>query len=230
MSLILFILSVAPSLFLLNYIRKLNNYSETPRSLIIKLLISGALIIIPTAILEIVIDASLFSIIDNSDVYLFCLSFVGVALVEESLKFIVLHQILEKNDKHLKTIYDGIIYSVSVAMGFAILETLIYVFIYYEGSLSTAFLRAVTPGHFCFSIFMGFYFSQAKRYEKYNRAKYVSNLMKSILIPTLIHGLYDYCLFNGSDLFLILFVVLLVDLYTSTYRTIKKKADEIFFI
>lgn len=230
MTILLFALSVLPSLVLLMYTRKQNNYSYHPTSFIGKLLFFGAIIVIPVYVFEVVVDAALFSIASNYELYVFISSFFGVALIEEFFKFVILFEMTKKYDKYLKTLYDGIIYSVSVAMGFAILEDLVYVFIYYEGSISTALLRAATPGHFCFSIFMGLLFSEAKRYEMHDTKKYNRNLMLSLFVPTVIHGLYDYCLMNGSPLFIALFIVLIICLYIFTYRTIKNKSKEILFI
>lgn len=230
MNIILFALSIIPSLLLLFYIKKQSNYSTHPRPLIIKYLCFGALSIIPVYVFEVVLDAALISIINNMGLYLFTSNFIGVALIEEFFKLLVLYEITNRNDKYFKTIYDGIIYSVSVASGFAIVEDLLYVFIYYGGSFETAMLRAVTPGHFCFSIFMGLLFSEAKKYENYNRKKYGRNIMLSLFVPTIIHGLYDYCLTNENTLFTLIFVVLLICLYIFTYKIVKKKSKEIYFI
>lgn len=230
MSIILFALSIVPSLLLLFYIKKQSNYSTHPHSLIIKYLCFGALSIIPVYVFEVVLDAAIISIINNMDLYLFTSNFIGVALIEEFFKLLVLYEITNKNDKYFKTIYDGIIYSVSVALGFAIVEDLLYVFIYYGGSFETAILRAATPSHFCFSIFMGLLFSEAKKHEHYNRKKYSRNITLSLFVPTIIHGLYDYCLMNGNSLFISIFIILLIFLYVFTYKTIKKKSNEIYFI
>ena len=58
--------------------------------------------------------------------------------------------------------FDGVVYAVFVALGFALWENISYVLMY---GLSTALVRAVTavPGHACFGVFMGVWYGLAKR-------------------------------------------------------------------
>ena len=230
MTLLLFALTIIPSALLLIYIKKKNNYTSQPTSLIIKLIILGMLTCLPAYVFETVLDYAFLSILDSLTIYNFLSSFVTCGFIEEILKFLVLYYLTDKYNQYYRTVYDGIIYSVCVALGFAVLEDILYIFIYYGGDLAVALLRAVTPGHFCFSIFMGMFLSEAKKYENFDEYKHHKYMVLSILIPALIHGLYDYCLFNGSPLFIVFFILLLISLYVFVYKTIKKISNEIFFI
>lgn len=230
MNIILFSLTVLPSIGLLIYARNKDNYSSIPVPIITKAIIFGSIMVLPAFILETVFSYSCSFVFYNSTVYTLINSFFGAGLIEETVKFVVLHCIATKYDKYFKTTYDGIIFSICSAIGFAILEDIIYVFIYYGGDLSTAIARAVTPGHFCFSIFMGILYSEAKKYERYNDTKYDHLLILSIIIPATIHGLYDFCLFMNNIVYLLIFLFLLIFLYTYAFKQIKRKSKEIFFI
>lgn len=229
MNILLLILAIFPSIGLLLYAKNKSNYTTQPISLLVKYLLFGSLTIIPIYILETVFDVACLRIIDTYEVYAFVNAFFCAGAIEELFKLTVLYVLTIKYDKYFKALYDGIIYSICVALGYSILEDLLYIFIYYGGDLSTALLRAVTPGHFCFSIFMGILFSEAKKYEKSNKKQFHKYIGLSFAVPMLIHGLYDYCIGMGGS-FLLVFVVLLIFLYVYAFRNIKNKSKDIYFI
>ena len=37
-----------------------------------------------------------------------------------------------------------------------------------------------------------------------------NNILKSIFVPILIHGIYDFCCFSGLDILMIVFVVFII--------------------
>ena len=116
-------------------------------------------------------------------------AFLEAGIPEELCKFLVLYWLIWKApefDEH----FDGIVYATFVSMGFACLENILYVFQYGAG---TGIMRAVTavPGHFFFAVVMGYYFSKAK-FDVTNRK---SNMIKCIIYPMIVHGIYDMILF-----------------------------------
>ena len=229
MTLLLFALAIIPSALLLIYIKKKNNYTSQPTSLIIKLVVLGMFACLPAYVFETVLDYAFLSILDNLAVYNFLSSFVTYGFIEEILKFLVLFYLTDKYNQYYRTVYDGIIYSVCVALGFAVLEDILYIFIYYGGDLTVALLRAVTPGHFCFSIFMGMFLSEAKKYENFDEYKHNKYRILSVLVPVLIHGMYDYCIIVGGY-FIFIFGALLISLYIVVFKVIKRNAENIYFI
>ena len=94
-------------------------------------------------------------------------AFFGAAIPEEIAKFIMLWLLLRKNP-YFDEKMDGIVYAVCVSLGFAALENIMYLFSDEEAYLSVGIARAIfaVPGHFCFGILMGYYYSLAKFYPK----------------------------------------------------------------
>ena len=113
-----------------------------------------------------------------------------------------------------------IVYSVFVALGFACIENIFYVF---EHGFAVGVFRALfaVPGHACDGVFMGYYLSLAKLYSD-DLVKSKHNLRLSLIVPVLLHGFYDYCLFSENMLFILGFFVFIIILYIFTVKRIKK--------
>lgn len=152
----------------------------------------------------------------------FLYAFVGVALVEEFCKWLMVY-FGGYNHREFDEIYDILVYSIFVSLGFAFFENLLYVF--NSGSLSIAILRAVSaiPGHACDAVFMGYYLSMAKQCRVLKKSdKEKSFLVKSVLIPAILHGIYDFCLMSGRILFVLVFLVFVVYLYVVSIKKLNK--------
>lgn len=146
--------------------------------------------------------------------------FIRVALLEEFFKWIFLFRVsfLSKN---FDQVYDMIVYSVFVSLGFACVENIFYVLDY---GASTALYRAIftIPAHFCEGVFMGYYLIISKAYYNCrNNKKMAFNTVLSILIPVLLHGFYDYCLFSHKLVLIVMFVLFIIYLYIDTFSKIK---------
>lgn len=249
--------ALIPGILLLIYIYKKDRVEKEPLGLLLLLLFLGAAIGFPAGEIEgflsehviekifinygELVDGTLvlprityhiYSIIDN---------FIGIALIEEGLKWLVLFFVTRKN-KHFNSMFDGIVYSVFVSLGFAILENVLYSFSY---GFETALLRAVTavPGHMFFSFFMGFFYSQwlsATGAEKLE-LHYISRglipsskkaffpgriLAKSLIFPVLIHGFYDYCCTVQEAWAMPLFWIFLGGLYIYCFLRIRVLSKE----
>lgn len=152
----------------------------------------------------------------------FLYAFFGVALVEEFCKWLMVY-FGGYNHREFDEVYDILVYSIFVSLGFAFYENLMYVFS--SGSLSIAILRAVSaiPGHACDAVFMGYYLSMAKQcrvLKKFDKEK--SFLVKSLFIPAILHGIYDFCLMSGRMLFVSVFLVFVVYLYVVSIKKLNK--------
>ena len=146
---------------------------------------------------------------ENLAIEMFC----NVALVEESVKLAVLMLFIWKH-ADFDDSFDAIVYSVTVSLGFAAVENIMYVI---RGGLSVAIIRALfsIPGHASFAILMGVFFAKAKRHFHYGRRQQqYLNLFFALLTAVLTHGTYDYLAVSstGSDriaVWLLAFVVVL---------------------
>lgn len=119
-------------------------------------------------------------------------AFFGAAIPEEIAKLFMLWLFLRKN-RYFDEKMDGIVYAVCVSLGFAALENIMYLFSNVETFLSVGIARAIfaVPGHFCFGILMGYYYSFAKFYPKTPE----KNKVLILVAPIIVHGLYDSILF-----------------------------------
>lgn len=119
-------------------------------------------------------------------------AFFGAAIPEEIAKFFMLWLLLRKNP-YFDEKMDGIVYAVCVSLGFAALENIMYLFTNAESYVSVGIARAIfaVPGHFCFGILMGYYYSLAKFYPKTPK----KNKVLILVAPIIVHGLYDSILF-----------------------------------
>ena len=195
-----------------------------------KLLISLFLLGIASCFLVLLISDALGAVIPlmrgdykkMSPVEILLYAFFGVALIEEVCKWIMVY-FKGYNNKEFDEVYDIIVYAVCVSLGFAFFENIIYI-ISAESAIETAILRGLSavPGHACDAIFMGYYLSLAKQYQYKkdydNEKKYIA---LSIIIPTILHGIYDYCLMSGLLVLVFVFLVFIVYLYTISIRKLK---------
>jgi RsiW-degrading membrane proteinase PrsW (M82 family) len=123
------------------------------------------------------------------------LSFFGAAIPEELAKLFILWLILRNNwcfDEKM----DGIVYAVCVSLGFAAVENVLYLFTNFDNFVSVGLGRALfaVPGHFCFGVIMGYYYSLAKFYPDGPK----KNKSLVIIAPIVVHGIYDSILFVSN--------------------------------
>ena len=196
MSNILLVAALFPVAVLCYFIYKKDMHKE-PKSLLGKLFGFGCLIVIPILIVELLLG-NFFSTSKVYDFFtLFLNTFISIGIVEEGFKWIVVKKVGYDNQE-FDEIYDIIVYSVFVSLGFACIENIIYVF---HNGIVTAILRALTavPGHTCFAVIMGYFLSKSKVNDiNKNGNGFMRNLLLSLFIPTLIHTFYDAILLYAS--------------------------------
>ena len=116
-------------------------------------------------------------------------SFLSAAWSEELLKFVILYFIVLRRNEFNEPM-DGIVYGVTVSLGFATFENYDYVFRWAEEWGIDPYQMAIwrsysaVPMHGLMGCIMGFYFGM---YAFTAKIKY---LILCLLIPFIIHGLY----------------------------------------
>ena len=196
---ILLFAAVVPAIFLLIKVYQLDRMEREPLDLIIHLVVYG---MVATALAALIED-----VLMNQATSKFIAYFGVVGCTEEGLKYLFVNRGTWKS-REFNCMFDGIVYCISVSLGFALMENILYVFNY---GLNVAFVRALTaiPGHACFGIFMGVWYGMAKKAE--GRAQYAQATLYRILaflVPVLIHGTYDY-LATSDNYWFFLFIILL---------------------
>ena len=221
MKIILFILAVIPVLILSLYIYN-KDVEKEPKVLLFKLfgcgMISSLFVFFTSYLLLEFFDD--FRINLNSVDYIkyFIYSFMLVSFLEEGCKWFST-RFVGYNNKYFDEAYDIIVYASFVALGFAFVENLMYVFSY---GISAAILRALisVPGHLSFGIMMGYYMLLAKLSKtKKNYRKY---MFCSFFFPLLIHGSYDFLLLLKNTYILVILLTLLFLFYIFSYFKIKR--------
>lgn len=189
-----FVMAVLPVVLLCFFVYYRDPNKE-PIKLLLKIFFIGVLTAFPVIFVEGILSIFFSTDMDKvgSFILLFINVFVGVAIVEEFFKWLVVKS-FGYNNRDFDEIYDIIVYSVFSSLGFACIENVFYVMSLGIGvSISRAFLSI--PGHMCFGVLMGYFFAKAKLASVSNENLCKKNLALSILIPSLFHTIYDAVLF-----------------------------------
>ena len=192
--LVLIIAALFPAILLWVYIWKQDAQRE-PTNWLIKAVMYGIAIAFPVSLLEFAINSTFFGINGGPTSLLGTTfdAFFVAAIPEESFKLLALWLILRKNpfyDEH----FDGIVYAVSIGLGFAAIENVLYLFDNIENWRSVAITRALlaVPGHYAFAVLMGYYYSLHHFVDHSRRAAVLI-----LFMPVLAHGIYDALALSG---------------------------------
>lgn len=213
-------LAIIPGLLIIIYVYRKDKVEKEPPGLIARIILLGVLSCVIAGYLERFESQFLPQYPKGSLEYALTTAFCLAAFVEEIVKFLAM-KIGSWNYSGFNYRFDGIVYGVSSAVGFAIYENLLYVGTY---GLQTAIVRAFTaiPLHAFCGVFMGVFYSYSKKAsilgKKGASAGYT---LLALIVPMLIHGTYDTFAFLGNNgtMQLLIFVVIL---YAAAITTIKR--------
>ena len=224
-SLILLLLAILPTVLIGIYVYKNDKHKE-PISILLLLFILGIIsaltVIFLSYLLELIIPTFTKSIYQMNIIELVLKTFIEVALIEEICKWVIVYFIGYKNKEFDET-YDVIIYAIFVGLGFATFENISYIFDH--NAINVAIQRGIfsVPGHVSYAIFMSYYLCLAKISSlKGNKSKEKINILKSILVPTLLHGVYDFCLFTEKNIYIIVFFAFSVILFLMAFQQLRQ--------
>ena len=219
------LITILPSVIILGYFIYSDKFKE-PANLILTVFFLGFLICLPAGILNSFMYEQFNTGTDLSE-KLYS-SFLAPAWTEEILKFIILYTIVLRRHEFNEPM-DGIVYGVTVSLGFATYENYDYVFRLAElwdiDPQQMAIWRSYSavPMHGLNGVIMGFYFGM---YSFSANKKY---LIFALLFPYLIHGFYN---FVGSPYhyFIVVGILVFALILHSNLKMIqseKKKEQEI---
>lgn len=224
--LILFALALLPVL-VLGYYTYYQDSDKEPKRLLIKLFLGGLLSAFLTVTLSLLIRSIFPYFNDEVSTFgglkLLIYTFGLVAFVEEISKFLIVY-LFSFHNREYDQLYDMIVYSVFVSLGFAWIENLLYV---YDGGISLAISRLLfsVPTHASVAVFMGYYLSLSKLSEVHKKAflqkKY---LLYSIAIPTLLHGCYDFLAYSSNYLLVMTFFIFTCYLFVKANKRLHQMA------
>ncbi len=136
-------------------------------------------------------------------------AFIGVGLIEILIKWLLLFFSTYKNS-HFDYLFDGIVYSVFISLGFAGVENLRFAWVNGWDTLALRLISSL-PCHLIVGIIMGYYYTLWNAYKKamYTEEYFVSQgiisegriayptikIVQSVLIPWIVVSL---CILAGS--------------------------------
>ncbi|MFZ3578184.1 glutamic-type intramembrane protease PrsW [Virgibacillus sp. DJP39] len=199
---------VAPALALMSFFYLKDRFTE-PLHLIVRNFIYGAILVFPIMFMQYALQSEG---IGNGDIIQ---SFFVIALMEEFFKWFVFIYIIYHHtafDAH----YDGIVYAVAISLGFATVENFLFLL---SNGIEYAFSRALFPvsSHALFGVIMGFYFGKAKIEIKKKKA----NISLALVVPFLLHGVYNFILIKVTSDWLLLLIPFMIFLWAVALRRVK---------
>jgi len=189
----LFIIATIPALSIAYAVYLSDRYDREPLSLLFKTFIFGALIVIPTVIVErLLITFQIFPGVLGAAYT----AFIVAGFTEEYFKRSVVLRLIY-NNRNFDEKLDGIVYAVFSALGFATVENIIYVVFRFSYNPHIGLYRGIlsVPAHAIFAVTMGYYLSLAKFSKDQIQEK--QYLRKSLYMPMLLHGFFNFILMSN---------------------------------
>ncbi len=184
---------IAPGLALLSYFYLKDEYDSEPISVVFKAFIYGALLVFPLMFIQYVLEAE--HVVHSNVIH----AFFSISLLEEFFKWFIMFYTVYQHTEFDEP-YDGIVYGAAVSLGFATVENILYLL---SNGLGYAIGRALLPvsSHALFGVIMGYYFGKGK-FSLVSNKKW---LVYSLLLPFLLHGIYDYILISIENWLVFIF-------------------------
>ena len=226
MFILMIIAAVLPAILLLLYVYSMDKIEPEPLPLVFTLLMLGVLAAVISVFLEEIGDGIIRHLAsDQTPLVITVLTFLMVGAIEEGSKYLMLFLKTWKN-RHFNYKFNGIVYAVSVSLGFAIFENISYIFRY---GIMIAGSRAVlaVPAHVGFSVVMGIMYSYCKFYR--NRGRTQTGRMigwLGWLFPIGLHGLYDTLATLRGTVPTILYIVFVVAMYVIMFFLIRRESKK----
>ena len=157
---------------------------------------------------------------------------ISAALIEEGFKFCILAFVTKKFNV-IKNLYDGVLCSAFVSLGFAVYENILFTL---KKGVAVGFLRAFTsiPGHLFYAVMMGYLFSMyiVKRRAEAEEKRLVNSgminrgneliscrkeLVLSLFVPISFHAIFNfgsYTVYGAGILIYFLITILFKYIYS----------------
>lgn len=218
MELRLFIIATTPAIAIIFGIYLSDKYDREPLKVLLLTYLLGALTVIPIIIVEEILLS--FNIFGGTLSNLYT-AFIVAGFTEEFFKREVILRIPYKT-KYFNEKLDGIVYGVFSSMGFATVENIVYVVYRYANNPHVGLYRGIfsVPAHAVFGITMGYYLSLAKFDTDRIRAR--KNMRRSLYMPILLHGTFNFILMTNIPQLSILFIPYVIYIWWINQRKLSK--------
>ena len=226
-SILIYGLCIVPIVLILLYVYISDKIEKEPILLLTLLFASGIISCVLSFYLQTflknIIPFLKISYCDMNILQILFKSLITIAFIEESFKWLFNYAITNKN-KNFNHIYDPIVYSTFVSLGFAALENFIYISTYFSQGLKIVILRGIIsiPCHAVFGILMGYFIGKSKKAKlDKNQKDSKKYLLFSLLIPIVMHFIYDLCLVKSNNATFIMFIIFIITNYVSAFKIVK---------
>ena len=222
MNLILIVAAVLPAWFLLRAVYRADRLEKEPMKLLLSLVVLGIISTTLAATAEQLGSYVLSRLLPEDSLLAQAMMYFGiVAFSEEGFKYLLLKNRTWRSP-HFNCQFDAVVYAVFVSLGFALWENIGYVMAYGLGAAGARALTAV-PGHACFGVFMGTWYGIAKRCDLSGFEEESARARRSaLLIPALLHGLYDFIASMQVEYLGLVFVVFVAGLFIVSLRLVRR--------
>ncbi|OHA64086.1 MAG: hypothetical protein A2842_02155 [Candidatus Wildermuthbacteria bacterium RIFCSPHIGHO2_01_FULL_48_25] len=207
------VFGLAPSIAWLTFYLRKDSHPE-PNRMILKVFFWGMVATIPALFIEIGLRLGLVLLPFSENLLLILYIFIGIALVEEVLKFLVVRWQVFKNSAMDEPV-DLMLYMIISALGFAAMENILVLLglgsvapvsniaaLAFFRFLGATFLHALASGLFG-------YFLALREFSKKNRGL---TLFSGLTLATLLHGFFNFTIMRaeGSERFLMPLVLFII--------------------
>ena len=214
---IIILASVLPPIIFIGAVDRFDHDKKEPRKVLLRLFAAGVVMPLAALVLELAL-VPLSRMIPNP-LSIPAEAFLGIALPEEGVKLMALFLIIRRR-REFDEVLDGAVYGITVAMGFALLENIIYVM----GSgtpMAAALLRGITavPLHAAAGGFMGLALAR-------DRIESKGSISLALLTAVIIHGIYDLILLHPVLPDILIFAVLIAGWWVLIIRMKQARRDD----
>ncbi|MDR6998571.1 glutamic-type intramembrane protease PrsW [Neobacillus niacini] len=184
---------IAPGLALLSYFYLKDEYETEPVPVVLRTFLYGALLVFPIMFIQHVFETEHLIKSEVMD------AFLSSSLLEEFFKWFILFYAIYSHVEFDEP-FDGIVYGAAASLGFATVENIFYLV---ANGIEHAVTRALLPvsSHALFGVIMGFYIGKAK----FTDGLKMKWIILSLLLPFILHGVYDYILITQENWIYIIF-------------------------
>jgi RsiW-degrading membrane proteinase PrsW (M82 family) len=186
-----------------------DRFDREPLYLLGKVFLFGALSVIPIFFVEkLLMSLNIFGGLPGAAFT----AFIVAGLTEEFFKRAVVLKVVYRHPAFDEKL-DGIIYAVFAALGFAMVENVMYVAVSFSANEYVGIARGLfsVPTHALLAVTMGYYLSLAK--FSYNGNIERSYLRKSLTVPVILHGIFDFILMADIPILFVLFIPYVIYLW-----------------
>lgn len=206
------LLVITPPIILGIIFIKVDIFREPLDKIIVTFLLAFAA---TTLLLTIFYEFNVFMIPDAWHDNHFINAFFLVALPEELIKFLVLYVYCTRLNEFNEPM-DGLVYGAMAGLGFGVNEAFLYAKSYiYEGETfiqvaDSILMRGIMalPSHAFDGVIMGSFIGICL-FRKVNKLIFIG---LAILVPTIIHGLWDYLLFIDEPIIILVDILYIVQI------------------